>query len=1127
MRRRCGRCGHRNEGEARFCGGCGAPLQRRCHSVLVALIVVASVALLGLIALWTICLVSFGGKMGHEPSNAGTAETVTVDGDFVQLGPGLTEARVTDKDDALAVISELGSFLGIDDATTQLADPDIRQGLDNTYYRFEQCYEGVPVYGRAVVVGNGPDGDVLGVTGNYRPLEGLGVNAAVSSEDAAKAACEGVRDGAALSCELCVYAPDEVMPVLAWSCKVVSPAALEQVFVDAGTGAVIERESLTTSAGTTISARNTEGKSVSLNVEDSGGGAYILKDNERNIWGYDANGEQVAQEIAGGTDEHGASYDIAKRENLLYFATKSGEILSNESCSDGRHYRLRDRAGKVVAEHARPNLLSFTADDQVLAPLEGDAAFFSSAEVARAVTLQGYLADATDFYQTLFDRDGFDGEAGRLLVVSDTRLFNSKGEENSRNAETYEDVGWALIKYGRKLEVSYDVAVHELSHALEGTISGMLGKGESGALKEAISDLVAMAAEDYAAGGRFDGAGCDWAVLDMRNLADPLKGIGGKTSGPREYRGEQWDSLNDVHFNSLVISHAGYLMCMGDGLDGDALSTDLMAQLVYLTLFSLPSDCTFSQFRAAMENAAGSMVMAGRLTERQVDRVRAAFDEVNVRGPMQLTGVSLDATLRVLDCNNAAYGAYTATVGEFSIETLELGLTMGPEMWDLAPQGAEPLKLGFPEEGAYRIEVRDATNPSHVELLYVYASRIISDRNEIILHTKFNEGSADADQTKRAQDLPDQRAHDIALVLDASNSMSGEPMEQMKNAAQEFIESTLGGSTRVGLVAYDDAAEVLQGMTSNAVDLIDAVDGLSSGGNTNIEDGLAKAERLLSPGVGARKIIVLMSDGAPNEGKTGDELIAYAAALKQAGCKIYTVGFNEGAEGYALLYTIASEGCHYEIEGAEDLSDFFADIASEIGGTRFVYVRVACPVDVEVSFEGETLSSAEESLSRRTSFGTLTFEDEVDADGVVVEKDGIKVMRLKEGPAYDVELLGTGEGEMDYSIGFADDAGDYTDFRTFEGVNVTASTIARTSAEITDSTRLEVDEDGDGVLDCAYEAGSNERARLADSRPTVYLTTAGCVAVMAAFGVALRGITRRRIGRSVQTQQRMRDMNEI
>ncbi len=40
-----------------------------------------------------------------------------------------------------------------------------------------------------------------------------------------------------------------------------------------------------------------------------------------------------------------------------------------------------------------------------------------------------------------------------------------------------------------------------------------------------------------------------------------------------------------------------------------------------------------------------------------------------------------------------------------------------------------------------------------------------------------------------------------------------------------------------------------------------------------------------------KKIIVLMSDGEPNEGKTGDELIEFAETIKNEGIYIYTLGF--------------------------------------------------------------------------------------------------------------------------------------------------------------------------------------------------------------------------------------------
>ena len=72
---------------------------------------------------------------------------------------------------------------------------------------------------------------------------------------------------------------------------------------------------------------------------------------------------------------------------------------------------------------------------------------------------------------------------------------------------------------------------------------------------------------------------------------------------------------------------------------------------------------------------------------------------------------------------------------------------------------------------------------------------------------------------------------------------------------------------------------------------------------------------------------------------------------------------------------IASEGCHYEVSSSEDLVFFFEDVAGQIGGQKYIYVKVACPVDVSVTYKGETLSSAENDQNLRTSFGTLSFRE--------------------------------------------------------------------------------------------------------------------------------------------------------
>ena len=84
-----------------------------------------------------------------------------------------------------------------------------------------------------------------------------------------------------------------------------------------------------------------------------------------------------------------------------------------------------------------------------------------------------------------------------------------------------------------------------------------------------------------------------------------------------------------------------------------------------------------------------------------------------------------------------------------------------------------------------------------------------------------------------------------------------------------------------------------------------------------------------------------------------------------------------------------------------------------MNGQKYIYVRIACPVDVSVSYQGQTLNSSEDALNLRTDFGTLSFEDAQDSDGNV-SADQVKILRLKEGVDYDVKITGTGRGLMDY-----------------------------------------------------------------------------------------------------------------
>ena len=336
---------------------------------------------------------------------------------------------------------------------------------------------------------------------------------------------------------------------------------------------------------------------------------------------------------------------------------------------------------------------------------------------------------------------------------------------------------------------------------------------------------------------------------------------------------------------------------------------------------------------------------------------------------------------------------------------------------------------------------------------------------------------------------------DIVLVLDTSSSMSGTPMAETKKASKKFIDTILNEDAGIGIVTYNNSATMLSDFSGNKNALTAAVSGITDSGQTNIESGLAQARSMLSTSDAKKKIIVLMSDGAPNEGKVEGDLIDYADEIKDDGIIIYTVGFFESliydkSAAQVLMEGIASVGCHYEVASADDLVFFFEDMADQINGQKYIYIRIACPVDVTVTHNGETLCSAEDDLNIRTDFGTLTFEDNENAADDN-EDDRIKVLRLKEGADYDVKITGTGYGLMDYTIGFMDENGDYSDFRKFENINITRRTTIDTVAEVSEESVLNIDEDGDGKYDLKLRAEENSFGEEIKVSVLVYVAAGG------------------------------------
>lgn len=186
-----------------------------------------------------------------------------------------------------------------------------------------------------------------------------------------------------------------------------------------------------------------------------------------------------------------------------------------------------------------------------------------------------------------------------------------------------------------------------------------------------------------------------------------------------------------------------------------------------------------------------------------------------------------------------------------------------------------------------------------------------------------------------APPVPDTSGHDraplnLALVLDRSGSMAGQPLHEAKRAAVQIVDG-LRPSDQLAVVAFDDRAEAMfpGGPRGDGHSARAAIERILPRGMTALHDGwmlgVEQAASMRAPGAPAR--VLLLSDGAANRGITDPATIA-ADCARMAGHAISTSTCGLGPrfrEQLMAEMAQAGRGNGYYGETADDLADPFAE----------------------------------------------------------------------------------------------------------------------------------------------------------------------------------------------------------
>lgn len=242
-----------------------------------------------------------------------------------------------------------------------------------------------------------------------------------------------------------------------------------------------------------------------------------------------------------------------------------------------------------------------------------------------AVDAHYFAAKVYDYYKTTHNRLGLDGANQRM--ISSVHY----GQDYANAFWDGEQMAYGDGDGGPPFSSALDVVAHEFTHGVTTHESNLTYMNQSGALNEAISDILGSAIEHAI---RPD-ATKNWLI------GEDLGMVGRSFPNPKSQR--QPDHMSGfvrttqdnggVHINSGIINNAIYLMTMGgtNSTSGKkverGIGWDTMAKLVYRANEQyLMSSSSFTAMATAMSSAANDL----GLTEDEKKIVSCAFKVVGV-----------------------------------------------------------------------------------------------------------------------------------------------------------------------------------------------------------------------------------------------------------------------------------------------------------------------------------------------------------------------------------------------------------------------------------------------------------------------------------------------------------------
>lgn len=591
---KCPRCNAEVEKGEKYCNKCGKKIKSK-KPIIISVAIFLTVALITV----SVSFLFFGnGVASPDKINTLSQEELASlsNENYVSLDEGFTDVKIKDEDTALKAVESVSDYIGIKDVNKELKISSVNTVGDDTYYRMNQYFNDIPVYGRDVVISADKNGNATNLTSNTINIEKTEQEENFDKETCVETAKSYFQIDKTISAQgedntyLCIGEKSILCCPVELTYEYKSKFYSYTVFISVQDKSCVK---IINRIDENISVSNIKGSAQSYkSIELTGsknGNNYELVDDQRNIICISA---------------------IDAKSNV----TDNTADTSIPKCVDA-YKNLQD-----IFDFFNKNLSINSFDN-------------NGSGIIVAVSKNGFnyepaCANIID-NKSVAEKLGSDEYLGYAVIgIGEPENYQPKeGEEEKKG----------LLDYKNSPSSAVDIIAHEYSHCI---IKSVVILDNSG-ISEGICDLLGNLAE-----------------LDIEDNPDNIWELGEKTGHSKynmaaDITMSKYKDENDGHENAAILSHSAYLMWNGiDGNKDMKIDPDTLAKLWYKSLYLLHSDSTFQQCADTVTRTAKLMYKDGSLTKNQLNCVESAFSKVGLGSSLVENGSSFvvyDKNLKKFD----------------------------------------------------------------------------------------------------------------------------------------------------------------------------------------------------------------------------------------------------------------------------------------------------------------------------------------------------------------------------------------------------------------------------------------------------------------------------------------------